>query len=384
MNKLKKLTIRTKLTILNVALLIVMCIVLTLSINASAKTMVSNITLTPVYKPHVTYDPSTADKIHGEVVPAEGIMSSEIITYAQVSNFIDSTYIYLAIIVIVGGIATHFIIKRQVKPIEQLTDEIQHLTSSNLSSEIKVNSNSCEIQKLTQAFNEMTANLQKSFDKQKRFSQMSAHEFRTPLAVMKTKIQVFKMKKEHTDSDYTTLVDTILSNTERLTSVIDSLLALSNEEKTVKEDVINFKDVTEYVAKDLYSLIQAKSTNFSADIENFEFIGNKTLFTRAIFNLCENAIKYNDDGTSITVTSKKNATDFVVEIYDDGIGIPDEFKEKIFDPFFTVDKSRSRAVGGAGLGLSLVNEIVSKHNGKIVIEDNKPKGAKFIITIPLE
>ncbi|MEG1804892.1 MAG: HAMP domain-containing sensor histidine kinase [Clostridia bacterium] len=380
---MKKLTIRTKLTILNVALLIFMCIVLTISINSTAKDMIYIIKASPVL-PSEKVDSTTPDySVNGSDTP-ESSMPSQTYQYAiAIENFVDTMYINLAIIVIVGGIATYFIIKHQVQPLEKLTNQIQNLTTSNLSSEIIVKSSSSEIVKLTKAFNEMTSNLQQSFEKQKRFSQMSAHEFRTPLAVMKTKLQVFKMKKEHSEKDYQTLVDTFSANTERLTNVIDCLLTLTNDDKTPLNDTVNLNEIVNSIERDLQPSILEKSIVLTKNIADIEFLGNKTLISRAIFNLVENAIRYSDENGKIELVATKDGEKCSFVVKDCGIGIPDDAKQKIFEPFFTVDKSRSRIYGGAGLGLSLVKEIVQKHGGKISVTDNLPCGSVFSMTIPL-
>ena len=227
----------------------------------------------------------------------------------------------------------------------------------------------------------MTHKLNDAFIMQKRFSQSAAHELRTPLAVIKTKLDVFKKKNVHSIDDYNSLIDIISSHTNRLSNIVTSLLELTNMEDIQLDENVNLDKIFNSIKDDLAILCENKNIEVNVSHNNINILGNYNLLYRAFYNIVENAIKYNNSNGKIDIEIDSNDNKVIIKISDTGLGIPYDMKKDIFEPFFRVDKSRSRQIGGAGLGLSIVKTIIEKHNGTITVTDNKPKGTVFTIVI---
>jgi len=234
---------------------------------------------------------------------------------------------------------------------------------------------------LTYSFNEMSNKLDEAFSMQKRFSQSAAHELRTPLSVLKTKVEVFKKKKEHTKEEYDSLLNVISAHTNRLSELVTDILNFTNMEEVEYNHKIDIKGLLEDIIEELS--IHAKDRHITVSLDGTEhtILGNNNLLHRALFNLVENAIKYNHDYGIVNIKVASVHEQTLITIEDSGIGIPKEMQTLIFEPFFRVDKSRSRQMGGTGLGLTMVKSIIEKHGGQIRVLDNKHGGSSFLITI---
>lgn len=233
-----------------------------------------------------------------------------------------------------------------------------------------------EIHDLAVSFNSMTEKVNEAFLMQKRFSNNAAHELRTPLAVMRTKLDVFKKRKNPKSEEYDKLIQSMNSQLVRLSDIVNSLLSLTNMEDMDLNQKINLKEMIETICNDLYFISEKKGVKMNIIGKDEVIRGNYDLIYRAFYNLIENSIKYNNENGEVEINIK-NENEIVIK--DTGIGIPDELKANIFEPFFTVDKSRSRKLGGAGIGLSIVKSILDKHNGEIIVRDNEYNGSIFTI-----
>ena len=267
------------------------------------------------------------------------------------------------------------------KPIKQLSSHMRELAPDSLSRPIEVESGGEEIQELVKSFNQMTGQLSEAFAMQSRFSVSAAHELRTPLAVLRTRLDVFK-KKEREQKEYDELVQTMETYVDRLSSLISNLLELTETGELPEVEDVSLDSVIKTVVKDLEPVAHEHAVKIHTDIEPLTVRGNASLLYRAFYNLVENAIRYNEKEGSISIDLKNQDTAGMVKIADTGVGIAPEARELIFEPFYRVNKSRSREFGGAGIGLSLVKAILKRHGAFIAVDANEPQGSVFTITFP--
>ncbi|WP_250860431.1 HAMP domain-containing sensor histidine kinase [Oceanirhabdus seepicola] len=296
-------------------------------------------------------------------------------------NFQVQSIIYMLSVIIGGGLLTYYISGKSLKPIKNLSSQIKNITTHNLSKKIDVPNAKDEIAELTTSFNEMTDKLSNAFTSQKQFSANAAHELRTPLAVLQTKVDVFKKKKDHTTVEYDSLIDVLETHTHRLSDIVKNLLDMTNMQEIELNESINLYSLLEDILYDLEDIAIKKHVTLDLSDDNAFVYGNYNLLHRAFYNLVENSIKYNRKNGNVSVNIKSTKNDVTVVVCDTGIGIPSEMQSQIFNPFFKVDKSRSREMGGVGLGLSIVKNIIENHGGSIIVKDNKPRGTCFVVTL---
>ncbi|WP_068984263.1 MULTISPECIES: sensor histidine kinase [Lysinibacillus] len=376
----KKMPIRLRFTVMMIILLTICCIGLTLILNFSAGIMATRIdaaTLLPAQV--VGEDNNNMDSLQ---TPPDVMMltPSEESQQAR-TDFKMNSIVYLLIVIVGGGVLTYYISGKVLKPLDILNSQIKNRTVHNLSETMDIPSTNDEIAELTQSFNEMTNKLNDTFMMQSRFSANAAHELRTPLAVLKTKVDVFKKKHTHSAEEYNALIYVFEKQIQRLSELVSSLLNMTNMNDELANETICLKDVLEDIVSELSHIAEEKDVTLYLDCDESVVYGNTDLLYQALYNIVENGIKYNIDGGMVIITVKTDKKQVVVEIKDTGIGIPDEEKKNIFEPFYRVDKSRSREMGGSGLGLSIVHSIIQKHNGNILITDHENGGTCFEITL---
>lgn len=376
---IKKLPIRLRLTILNVLLLTVCCVGLTIILNFSANRMADVIEASPITpaNPVGDYVPWPTTNSGTMMEPLTPSATSQ----TARKNFLNQSIFYMVAIVAFGGFLTYIISGKALKPLHELSIQMKNRTVHNLSEQLEFPPTKDEIADLTCSFNEMSQKLDDAFSMQKRFSQSAAHELRTPLTVLKTKVAVFKKKEGHTPEEYDRLLDIIDTHTNRLSDLVKDLLSFMNMDEMDRDQEITLKHVLEDIIQELSGLADSKNVSISISGTEQAIYGNKMLLHRAFYNLVENAIKYNVNGGFVQIHLEQNREHMLIVIEDTGIGIPDDLKELIFEPFFRVDKSRSRQIGGAGLGLSIVKSIIDLHHGTISIASRKGGGSRFIITL---
>lgn len=372
---IKKVPIRIRLTIAVIILLALCCLGLTLTLNHSAYTMVNDFqaaTVTPALTNEAALNMGT------HIIPA---VPTTIIAQAVKTDYRAKSIIYMLFIVSLGGSLTYYLLGKILLPLKNLSVEMKKVNVNNLSQDIDLPYARDEIYDLTASFNEMTHKLDDAFTKQKRFSQNAAHELRTPLTVLKTKVEVFKKRQNHTKEEYDELLNVVSKNTDRLSNLVKSLLTEANMENLKLNEKISINELLKEVVTDLSSIAKNKNVSITLRGQDALLIGNKDLLFRAFYNLIENSIKYNIYYGSVNIMTSEEKGRCIIEISDTGIGIPDNLKEEIFEPLFRVDKSRSRDMGGAGLGLSIVKSIINKHNGDIEVLNNKPYGTIFKVIL---
>ena len=296
-------------------------------------------------------------------------------------SILSDALVILVFVIIAGSCAAYLLAGHYTKPIKQLSSHMRELAPDSLSRPIEVESGGEEIQELVKSFNQMTGQLSEAFAMQSRFSVSAAHELRTPLAVLRTRLDVFK-KKEREQKEYDELVQTMETYVDRLSSLISNLLELTETGELPEVEDVSLDSVIRTVVKDLEPVAHEYEVKIHTDIEPLTVRGNGSLLYRALYNLVENAIRYNEKEGLITIDLKNQDTAGMVKIADTGVGIAPEARELIFEPFYRVNKSRSREFGGAGIGLSLVKAILKRHGALIAVDANEPQGSVFTITFP--
>ena len=378
-NPLKKRSLQWRLTLLITLLVTVTCILMYFFISNSAVTGMENL---ESYIVQINKTDSTP--ITFNVDPS--------ILFPDLSNQVQATkdlfrirsMIATGIIILLSSIGTYFISRRALTPLHDLSTKIGKIQAQNLSESLEIPDSNDEISQLTASFNKMLSRLDDAFTAQKQFSASAAHELRTPLAVMQTNLEVFARKKTPSIEEYQEIFSLIQEQTGRLSHLAEILLDMTGIQTVERSETISLAELTEEVFCDLASVAEQKQIELIQRDGDCTVTGSYLLLYRAVYNLVENAIKYNHPSGKVTVTlhpgkvildasSQPHPADCAfIEISDTGIGISPEYQEKIFTPFFRVDKSRSRAMGGAGLGLALVSEIVRQHNGQVkVLESSK-------------
>ncbi|MFJ8511627.1 sensor histidine kinase [Lysinibacillus xylanilyticus] len=377
---LKKMPIRLRLTAMMVFLLTICCVGLTLILNFSAGIMATKIDAAATVLP-AQVDVEDSKAIDNFQTPPNFIMStpSEDAEKA-ITDFQFESIFYMLLVIFGGGVLTYYVSGKVLKPLDTLNSQIKNRTVHNLSETMVIPPSNDEIAELTLSFNEMTDKLNDAFMMQSRFSANAAHELQTPLAVLKTKVDVFKKKHTHSTEEYDALISVFEKQTQRLSELVRSLLDMTNMNDRFAKETICLRDVLEDIVSELAHIADEKDVKLFLDCNESVVYGNTDLFYQALYNIVENGIKYNVDGGMVIITVEKNNKQVIVEIKDTGIGIPDEEKKNIFEPFYRVDKSRSREMGGSGLGLAIVQSIINKHNGKITVTDNENGGTWFKIT----
>ncbi|RXI68657.1 sensor histidine kinase [Clostridium tetani] len=309
-----------------------------------------------------------------------------LINEAQVKSTLEfRLYIILIMLftVLIGCFFLYFIISHMMKPLKSLAEQVSEIDIHNiedLNQEIVAIKGGYEIEDLAHTFNVTLKKLYLDYESQKKFSSNVAHELRTPLAVLYSKIDVFGKKSERNIEEYEELITSLKFNIERLADLVSKILLLTKKSNNIKLINVCLKDIVEEIVFDLEGTAEEKSVTATITGDNISMCTDDGLIQRVLFNLIENAIKYNVNNGKVNINLSKNDTDTIIEIADTGIGITDEHKEKVFDIFYRVEQSRNRALGGYGIGLALVESIVKVLGGKIFIRDNKPQGTIFVLS----
>ena len=298
--------------------------------------------------------------------------------YNNKANYKKNSLLFSALMALAGGVATYFISGRALKPLCEFSDKIEEVQAQNLADSRIEESSVAELNRLSVSYNRMLARLSEAFKMQRQFTANAAHEFRTPLAVMQLQLDLYNSTEHPTnDACAQQTIRMMTEQNERLSKMVKTLLDMSELQTVARDDEIAMDALVEEVLADLEPLAQEKAIHLTAQCEAVTMTGSDILLYRLVYNLVENAIKYNTPGGTVTVGAARQDKHIRLTVADTGTGIPEELKERVFEPFFRLDKSRSRALGGVGLGLALVREIVSVHGGSISVKDNPDGGTTF-------
>ena len=279
---------------------------------------------------------------------------------------------------LLGGVATYFICGRALKPLRAFSDQIEKVQAQNLSDARMEENGVRELNQLSISYNRMLERLSDAFEVQRQFTASAAHELRTPLSVMQVQLDVYN-STPHPGSDGDTLqtIKMVTEQNGRLSKMVKTLLDMSELQTIGRDETIAVDALVDEVLVDLEPLAQEKEIKLIGNCKDTTMVGSDILIYRMVYNLVENAIKYNHFGGQVTVTAYRKGKNICLSVEDTGSGIPAELNERIFEPFFRVDKSRSRQLGGVGLGLALVREIVRVHDGRITVQSSPSGGTIF-------
>ena len=301
--------------------------------------------------------------------------------YNNKADYKRNSLIITVLLALLGGVVTYFISGHALRPIREFSDKIEEVQAQNLSdSRIEVN-NVKELNQLGISYNKMLERLSEAFEIQRQFTANAAHELRTPLALMQVQLDLYN-SASHPGNDADTLqtIKMVTEQNDKLNRMVKTLLDMSELQTVGRDDKIILDAIVEEVLADLEPLAVEKNIKLIGKCEDATMIGSDILIYRLVYNLVENAIKYNHPLGQVTVTAYQRNKHVYLSVEDTGSGIPKELRERVFEPFFRVDKSRSRELGGVGLGLAFVREIVRVHDGSICIKSGKTGGTIFEVT----
>ena len=393
-------SLQLKLTLLLSLLMIVSCVLMYFFISHSA---VSGMDGLQNYM--IKVDPQDGDSpITFNVDPKALFPQFEQEIQETKEDFLLRSVIATTIIILLSSVCTYFLTKKTLTPLQKLTSEVSQIQAQNLSTQLAVPNSKDEIAQLTSSFNEMLTRLDNAFSTQKQFSANAAHELRTPLAVLQTNLEVFEKKQEPEMVEYRQLFTMIKEQTARLSQLVGTLLDMTNLKSVPRTDQVMLEELVDEVFCDLDPVAEkagisihfddSSSQDLYTDVHTpdastlnnniLNITGSYVLLYRAVYNLVENAIKYNRPNGSVTVSVREQNGQAMILVKDTGIGISPENQKKIFDPFFRVDKSRSRAMGGAGLGLALVDSIAKEHGGTVNVLESSETGSTIALMLPVD
>ena len=300
--------------------------------------------------------------------------------YNNKADYKKNSLIISALLALLGGVATYFISGHALRPIREFSDKIEKVQAQNLA-DSRIEENQVEeLNQLSVSYNKMLERLSDAFEIQRQFTANAAHELRTPLALMQVQLDLYNSTR-HPGSDEETLqtIKMVTEQNDRLGKMVKTLLDMSELQTVGRDDKIIVDALVDEVLADLEPLAQEKNIKLIGKCENITMVGSDILIYRLVYNLVENAIKYNHAGGQVTVTADRKEKQVCLSVADTGNGIPEELRERVFEAFFRVDICRSRALGGVGLGLALVHEIVRVHDGSITVRSNPSGGTIFAV-----
>ena len=301
--------------------------------------------------------------------------------YNNKADYKRNSLIITVLLALLGGVVTYFISGHALRSIREFSDKIEEVQAQNLSDSRIEENNVKELNQLSISYNKMLERLSEAFEIQRQFTANAAHELRTPLALMQVQLDLYN-SASHPGNDADTLqtIKMVTEQNDKLNRMVKTLLDMSELQTVGRDDKIILDAIVEEVLADLEPLAVEKNIKLIGKCEDATMIGSDILIYRLVYNLVENAIKYNHPLGQVTVTAYQRKKYVYLSVEDTGNGIPKELRERVFEPFFRVDKSRSRELGGVGLGLAFVREIVRVHDGSICIKSGKTGGTIFEVT----
>ena len=380
---MKRLSLQWRITLLTALLIAGTCICLNLLLYHSGAVSIDSLNgFVFEYTPESSEDPD------GLAIEISDSQMSEFISrfsdeaYDVKTDFGRKGWLITIAVTIVSAAIAYFVSGQALNPLRKLSQQAEKIDQDSIS-DIRLNEDTVkEFRQLSVSVNLMLDRLSESFATQRQFSGNAAHELRTPLAIMQTKLELFAAEHKNLEGDTAELVRSQAEQLDRLSRLVHTLLEISNLSSAPRSDRIELAPLVEEIITDLTPLASQNDITMEQDCDNVVITGSDALIYRLVFNLIENAVKYNRRGGSVSVSVHKENSDVVVRVSDTGCGIPEEYRESIFQPFFRVDKSRSRQMGGVGLGLALVHEIAVLHGGSVRAEPGNKVGTVFIVTLP--
>ena len=372
---MKRLSLQWRMTLLTALLIACACICLNLLLYRSGATGMDSL---GGYI--MQYQPGDVEGLAIEI-PDDQI-SEEVCDAKALYGY--KGWIITSVVTLLSAAIAYFVTGSALKPLGQFSRQAEKINQDSIATLRLDESTVREFQQLSRSVNQMLDRLAQSFDLQRQFAGNAAHELRTPLAILQTKLELFAEEHPDMDTETAELVGALLEQLGRLTSLVRTLLEMSNLLSVSRSDHIALAPLADEILADLTPLAQQNGVSLRAKCDDVCIIGSDALIYRLLFNLVENGIKYNRPGGSVTVSIHQKEAMAVLHVSDTGMGIPPEYRDSVFQPFFRIDKSRSRKMGGVGLGLALVREIAVLHGGSVAVESSSDRGTTFGVTLPTE
>ena len=378
---MRKISLQWRITLMTVLLIGITCVAMNLLLCSSG----------------VYYMDTIADALQGSgnvILNEEGTASFDpqliapneeltIVVVGAQGRFRTTNWYITAAVTVLSGILAYFVSGRALRPLRSFASQVEKVQLNNLA-DMKIDEDVLpEFRQLSHSFNQMLERLNNAFAAQRQFTGNAAHELRTPLALMQAQLELFSAEHPEMLPETAEFLSLLREQTERLTQMTKTLLEMSNLQQVARNEQIQLAPMIEEIFTDLAPL--AEKRNITLEVEGDGVMtGSDALIYRLLFNLTENAVKYNHPGGSVRVTVAQEPETLLIRVSDTGCGIPEEYQRSIFQPFFRVDKSRSREYGGAGLGLSLVWEITDLHGGSVWVEKSSKDGTTIAVGLPVQ
>ena len=378
---MKRLSLQWRITLMTVLLIGVTCVVMNLLLCSSGVYYMDTIADTLQGGDTVMMNSEGAESFNPQLVTPDEDLT--IVVNGAQGRFRMTNWYITAAVTLLSGVLAYFVSGRALKPLRSFVSQVEKVQLNNLA-DMRINENVLpEFRQLSCSFNQMLERLDNAFAAQRQFTGNAAHELRTPLALMQAQLELFSA--EHPDMLPETAKFLVLlrEQTERLTQMTKTLLEMSNLQQVARNEQIQLAPMVEEVFTDLALLAEKRNITLEMEGDGF-LIGSDALIYRLLFNLTENAVKYNRSGGSVKVSVTQEPEKLLIRVSDTGCGVPEEYQQSIFQPFFRVDKSRSREYGGVGLGLSLVWEIANLHGGCVRVEESSKKGTTIAVELPVQ
>ena len=378
---MKALSLQWRITLMTVLLIGVTCVSMNLLLCSSGVYYMDSIADSLQDYDHIAVEGGETAGFDPQLIPpGEGL--TIVVSGAQARFRITNWYITAAI-ALLGGMVAYFVSGHALRPLRRFAQQAGQVETSNLS-EIRLDEETLpELRSLTQALNEMLERLSRGFDAQRQFVGNAAHELRTPLTLLQTQLELFPDEHPDIPPESAAFLAALQDEVQRLSRLTHALLDMSDLQSVPRNDVILLSPMIDEVFADLAPLAERNGISLSREGENITVVGSDMLLCRMFSNLVENAVKYNHPGGMVKVDVQQRDRQAVIHVADTGRGIPQEFWQSIFQPFFRVDKSLSRELGGAGLGLPLVREIARLHGGRVWVEESNDNGSALAVTLLL-
>ena len=377
---MRKISLQWRITLMTVLLIGVTCVAMNLLLCSSGVYYMDTIantlqggTVILNEEDMVSFDPQL-------IAPDEELT---IVVDGAQGRFRTTNWYITAAVTLLSGILAYFVSGRALKPLRSFASQVEKVQLNNLA-DMKIDEDVLpEFRQLSQSFNQMLERLNNAFAAQRQFTGNAAHELRTPLALMQAQLELFSAEHPDVLPETAAFLSLLREQTERLTQMTKTLLEMSNLQQVSRNERIQLAPMVEEIFTDLTPLAEKRGITLTADGDGV-MTGSDALIYRLIFNLTENAVKYNRPGGSVQVTVTQEPEKILIRVSDTGCGIPEKYQQSIFQPFFRVDKSRSREYGGTGLGLSLVWEIADLHGGCVWVEISSEKGSTLAVELPVQ
>ena len=378
---MKRLSLQWRITLMTVLLIGVTCVAMNLLLCSSGVYYMDTIADTLQGGDTVIMNSEGAESFNPQLVTPDEDLT--IVVNGAQGRFRMTNWYITAAVTLLSGVLAYFVSGRALKPLRSFVSQVEKVQLNNLA-DMRINENVLpEFRQLSYSFNQMLERLDNAFAAQRQFTGNAAHELRTPLALMQAQLELFSAEHPDMLPETAKFLALLREQTERLTQMTKTLLEMSNLQQVARNEQIQLAPMVEEVFTDLALLAEKRNITLEMEGDGF-LVGSDALIYRLLFNLTENAVKYNRSGGSVKVSVTQEPEKLLIRVSDTGCGVPEEYQQSIFQPFFRVDKSRSREYGGVGLGLSLVWEIANLHGGCVRVEESSKKGTTIAVELPVQ